>query len=246
MKASLFITCLADSFYPSVGESTVRLLDRLGVQVDFPEGQTCCGQPAFNSGYRDEARNVAKTMIEAFADSEYVVGPSGSCVGMIHHYYPLLFEGDPEWEDRARKFVQKTHELTQFIVNVLGKTDLGASLEAKVTYHPSCHAVRIMGVKHEPLQLLRNVRGLELVDLPFAEDCCGFGGTFAVKMHEVSGAMVAEKAKHVQETAAEILVGTDMGCLMNIGGRLRFEGAPVRVMHVAELLWEGIREGVRA
>jgi L-lactate dehydrogenase complex protein LldE len=243
MKVSLFITCLADSFYPNVGESTVRLLDHLGVAVDFPEGQTCCGQPAFNSGYRDEAKNVAKTMIEAFEQSEYVVGPSGSCVGMIHHYYPLLFEGDAKWEDRARKFVEKTYELTQFIVNILGKTDLGARIEAKATYHPSCHAMRVMGVRHEPLQLLRQVRGLELIDLPYAEDCCGFGGTFAVKMHEVSGAMVAEKAQHVQETEAEILVGTDMGCLMNIGGRLRYEGLPVRVMHIAELLWEGIRGG---
>jgi L-lactate dehydrogenase complex protein LldE len=182
-------------------------------------------------------------MIEAFEQSEYVVGPSGSCVGMIHHYYPLLFEGDAKWEDRARKFVEKTYELTQFIVNILGKTDLGARIEAKATYHPSCHAMRIMGVRHEPLQLLRQVRGLELIDLPYAEDCCGFGGTFAVKMHEVSGAMVAEKAQHVQETEAEILVGTDMGCLMNIGGRLRYEGLQVRVMHIAELLWKGIRGG---
>lgn len=246
MRASLFITCLADSFYPNVGESTVRLLDRLGVGVDFPEEQTCCGQPAFNSGYRDEAKDVAKTMIEAFKNSEYVVGPSGSCVGMIRHYYPHLFEGDAKWEDSARRFVGKTYELSQFIVNVLGVTDLGARMEAAATYHPSCHASRLMGIKQEPLQLLRNVHGLQLVDLPFAEDCCGFGGTFAVKMHEVSGAMVAEKAQHVQDTKAEILVGTDMGCLMNIGGRLRFEGAPVRIMHVAELLWEGVREGVRA
>ncbi|GAX89527.1 (Fe-S)-binding protein [Effusibacillus lacus] len=246
MKASLFITCLADSFYPNVGESTVRLLDRLGVQVDFPEGQTCCGQPAFNSGYRDEAKEVAKTMIEAFEQSEYVVGPSGSCVGMIHEYYPLLFEGDRKWEDRALKFVKKSYELTQFIVNVVGKTYLGARLDKTVTYHPSCHAMRMMGIKHEPLELLKNVQGLQLVDLPFAEDCCGFGGTFAVKMHEVSAAMVAEKAQHVLETKAEILCGTDMGCLMNIGGRLRYEGAPVRVMHVAEVLWEGVREGVKA
>ncbi|BCJ87625.1 (Fe-S)-binding protein [Effusibacillus dendaii] len=241
MNVSLFITCLADTFYPNVGESTVRLLDRLGVRADFPEGQTCCGQPAFNSGYRDEARDVAKTLIESFEKSEYVVGPSGSCIGMIHHYYPLLFEGDSRWEERAKKFVSKSFELSQFIVNVLGKQDLGARMNAKVTYHPSCHAMRLMGIKHEPLALLQNVQGLELVDLPFAEDCCGFGGTFAVKMHEVSGAMVAEKAEHVKETNAEILVGTDMGCLMNIGGRLRYEGAPVRVMHVAELLWEGVK-----
>lgn len=241
MKASLFITCLADSFYPKVGESMVKLLDHLGVELDFPEGQTCCGQPAFNSGYRDEAKEVAKTMIDVFDKSEYVIGPSGSCVGMFQHYYPVLFEGDRKWEERAKKFANKTYEFSQFIVNVVGKTDLGARFEATATYHPSCHATRILGVKNEPLMLLNEVEGLKLIDLPFKEDCCGFGGTFAVKMHDVSGAMVAEKSHHVQETGAEILVGLDMGCLMNIGGRLRYEGAPVKVKHVAELLWEGVQ-----
>lgn len=241
MKASIFITCLADSIYPNVGESMARLLDHLGVELDFPEGQTCCGQPAFNSGYRNEAREVAKTLIEAFDKSEYVIGPSGSCVGMIQHYYPMLFEGDPKWEDRAKRLVNKTYELTQFIVNVIGKTNIGAHYEATATYHPSCHATRILGVKNEPMALLKEVQGLKLIDLPFKEDCCGFGGTFAVKMHDVSGAMVAEKAQHVQETGAEVLVGVDMGCLMNIGGRLRYEGAPVKVKHLAELLWEGVQ-----
>lgn len=219
----------------------VKLLDHLGVELDFPKGQTCCGQPAFNSGYHDEAREVAKTMIEVFENSEYVIGPSGSCVGMFQHYYPKLFEGIPKWEDRAKQFAGKTYEMTQFIVNVLGKTDIGARMDATATYHPSCHAARILGAKHEPLLLLEAVQGLKLIDLPFKEDCCGFGGTFAVKMHEVSGAMVAEKSQHVQETGAEILVGVDMGCLMNIGGRLRYEGAPVKVKHLAELLWEGVQ-----
>lgn len=241
MKVSLFITCLVDSLYPNVGESTVRLLDHLGMELDFPMGQTCCGQPAYNSGYKDEARDVAKTLIEAFDASEYVVGPSGSCVGMIHHYYPQLFAGDAKWEGRASKFINKTYEVTDFIVNVLKREDVGARLEQKVTFHPNCHASRMMGIKDEPLTLLKNVRGIELVDLPFAEDCCGFGGTFAVKMHEISGEMVKEKAEHVLATGAQILTGTDMGCLMNISGRLRYEGAPVQVKHLTELLWEGVR-----
>lgn len=240
MKVSLFITCLSDALYPRVGEAMVRILARYGIEVHFPEAQTCCGQPAFNSGYWDEARTSAQTLIHAFADSDYVISPSGSCTGMIHHYYPKLFENDPQLLAKANALREKTYEFTQFLVNVLGVTDLGAVFPHKVTYHPSCHGSRLLGIKQEPLQLMEQVQGLDLVPLPFAEDCCGFGGTFAVKMSDISGAMVTEKADHVLETEAEVLVGLDLGCLMNISGNLRFRGKPVRVMHLAELLYEGM------
>lgn len=240
MRVSLFITCLADQMYPEVGESVVRLLTRYGCEMDFPQSQTCCGQPAFNSGYQDEAREVARNMIRAFEHSDYVVSPSGSCTGMVHHYYPMLFEKEPEWFVKAEQLVEKTYEFSQFLVNVLGVEDLGATFNNKVTYHPSCHAMRLLGVTEEPMKLLNHVQGMEYLDLAKKEDCCGFGGTFAVKMADMSEAMVCEKAQHICETGAEVLVGTDMGCLMNIGGRLNKEGKKIRVMHLAQLLEEGV------
>ncbi|MFB7814437.1 (Fe-S)-binding protein [Paenibacillus chitinolyticus] len=241
MKVSLFITCLSDLVYPRVGQAMVRLLARYGIQVHFPEVQTCCGQPAFNSGYWDDARKSARTLLEAFDDSDFVLSPSGSCTGMVQHYYPKLFQDDPEMLVKAEALREKTYEFTQFLVGVLGVTDLGAVFPHRVTYHPSCHGTRLLGIKDEPASLLEHVRGLELVPLPHAEDCCGFGGTFAVKMSDISGAMVAEKSDHVLETEAEVLVGLDMGCLMNISGNLLYRGRPVKVMHLAELLEEGVR-----
>ncbi|ADM69991.1 Lactate utilization protein A [Paenibacillus polymyxa E681] len=240
MKVSLFITCLSDAIYPKVGEAMARLLARYGVQLDFPKVQTCCGQPSYNSGYWDETRVAAKTILRAFNDSDFVVSPSGSCTYMIHHY-PELFKDEPEWLDSARRLEQKTYEFTQFMVQVLGVTDVGASFPHTVTYHPSCHGTRLLGVKEEPMKLLGSVKGLQLVPLPFAEDCCGFGGTFAVKMPDISGAMVTEKVDHIRETEAEVLVGLDMACLMNIAGNLRYREEPVRVMHLAELLYEGVK-----
>ncbi|URJ45680.1 (Fe-S)-binding protein [Paenibacillus polymyxa] len=240
MKVSLFITCLSDAIYPKVGEAMARLLARYGVQLDFPKVQTCCGQPSYNSGYWDETRVAAKTILKAFNDSDFVVSPSGSCTYMIHHY-PELFKDEPEWLDSARRLEQKTYEFTQFMVQVLGVTDVGASFPHTVTYHPSCHGTRLLGVKEEPMKLLDSVKGLQLVPLPFAEDCCGFGGTFAVKMPDISGAMVTEKVDHIRETEAEVLVGLDMACLMNIAGNLRYREEPVRVMHLAELLYEGVK-----
>ncbi|KRE49634.1 (Fe-S)-binding protein [Paenibacillus sp. Soil522] len=240
MKVSLFITCLSDALYPRVGEAMVRLLAKYGVSLQFPAVQTCCGQPAFNSGYWKEARESAKTILDAFEDSDFVISPSGSCTGMIHHY-PKLFEDDPVMLKRANRLQSKSYEFTQFLVQVLGVTDVGAAFPHKVTYHPSCHGSRILGVKDEPLALIQNVKGLELVPLPFAEDCCGFGGTFAVKMADISGAMVTEKVDHVLETEAEVLVGLDMACLLNIAGNLRYRNEPVRVMHLAELLYEGVK-----
>ncbi|AET60684.1 MULTISPECIES: (Fe-S)-binding protein [Paenibacillus] len=240
MKVSLFITCLSDAIYPKVGEAMARLLARYGVELNFPKVQTCCGQPSYNSGYWDETRAAAKTILKAFDDSDFVVSPSGSCTYMIHHY-PELFKDEPEWLDSARRLEQKTYEFTQFMVQVLGVTDVGASFPHTVTYHPSCHGTRLLGVKEEPMQLLGSVKGLQLVPLPFAEDCCGFGGTFAVKMSDISGAMVTEKVDHIRETEAEVLVGLDMACLMNIAGNLRYREEPVRVMHLAELLYEGVK-----
>ncbi|MBT2291175.1 (Fe-S)-binding protein [Paenibacillus albidus] len=239
MKVSLFITCVSDAVFPRVGEAMARLLARYGVELDFPEVQTCCGQPAFNSGYWNEARAAAVTIIRAFEDSDFVIAPSGSCTGMLHHY-PKLFEHDPIHLAKAQELQQKSYEFTQFLVQVLGVTDLGAVFPHRVTYHPSCHGTRILGIKDEPMLLMQNIKAMELVPLPFAEDCCGFGGTFAVKMSDISGAMVTEKSDHVLETEAEILTGLDMGCLMNIAGNLRYRDQPVRVMHLAELLYEGV------
>lgn len=243
MRVSLFITCLADVMYPHVGESVVKLLARHGCEVDFPETQTCCGQPAYNSGYQDEAREVARKLIRAFEHSDYVVSPSGSCTGMVHHYYPQLFENEPEWKAKAEALIEKTYEFSQFLVKVLGVKDMGAYFPAKATYHPSCHATRLLGIKDEPGELLSHVKGLEMIELPHKEDCCGFGGTFAVKMADMSEAMVCEKANNVCSTNAEMLIGTDLGCLMNIEGRLNKENQPVKVMHIAQLLEEGVKRG---
>ncbi|SEN23475.1 (Fe-S)-binding protein [Lihuaxuella thermophila] len=242
MRVSLFITCLCDAIYPQVGEAMARLLNRYGIRLDFPESQTCCGQPPFNTGYWDAAKESAKTMIRAFAESDFVIAPSGSCVGMIHHHYPTLFKDDPEWLKKARHLIEKTYEFSQFLVHVLDIQDVGATFPHKVTYHPSCHGSRLLGVKEEPYTLLSHVRGCELIPLPFAEDCCGFGGTFSVKLPDVSGAMVCEKVRHITETKAEVLVGLDMACLMNIACRLQHEGKTIRVMHLAELLYEGVKQ----
>lgn len=239
MKVSVFITCISDAVYPNVGEAMVRILARYGIQLEFPRLQTCCGQPAFNSGYWKQARESAITILDAFEDSDFVIAPSGSCTGMLHHY-TKLFEDEPVLLERAERLKAKSYEFTQFLVQVLDVKDLGAKFPHKVTYHPSCHGTRILGVKNEPLELMKHVAGLELVPLPFAEDCCGFGGTFAIKMGDISGAMVSEKADHVLETEAEVLVGLDMACLMNIAGNLMYRGQPVRVMHLAELLYEGV------
>lgn len=242
MKVSLFVTCIVDSVFPNVGIAMTRILQAHGCAVDFPPEQTCCGQPAFNSGYTKASREVGKTLLRAFDDADVVVSPSGSCVGMIKHYYPELFADNPEWQQKALVLANKTYEFSQFIVNVLKVDDLGARFPHRVTFHPSCHGSRLLGVKDEPLRLLTHVRDIDVVELPYAHDCCGFGGTFSVKMGNISGAMVDEKAQHVMETEAEVLVGTDMGCLMNIGGRLNRLGSSIRVMHLAELLHEGMQK----
>ncbi|HLR68123.1 (Fe-S)-binding protein [Virgibacillus alimentarius] len=235
MKVSLFITCMCDMLRSDVGKHTVEILERVGCEVDFPEAQTCCGQPAFNSGYLQESKEAMKQMMRAFKDSEYVVGPSGSCVGMLREY-PKVFKGDVEWEEPAKELAAKSYEITQFLVDVLGIEDVGATFRGKVTYHPSCHMTRILGVKEAPQKLLRHVKGIDLVELPLAEDCCGFGGTFAVKNSVISAEMVKEKAQHVAKTRAEYLIGGDMACLMNIGGRMKREGKNIKIVHITEVL----------
>ena len=239
MKASLFITCIADLMYADVGKSVVRVLERNGVNLDFPEGQTCCGQPAFSSGYYKEAAVVAKKTIEVFEKSQKVIIPSGSCAAMIHHGYPILFANDPKWKKRSEEFVAKTYEFSQFIVDVLGIHDVGAAFPKKVTYHSSCHMSRILGVEEQPKILLKNVKGIEFIELPFAFDCCGFGGTFSMKMKDISAEIVDEKVDHVISTGAQVLAGSDLTCLMNISGRLSRRGSQIKVMHLAQVLDQG-------
>ena len=234
------ITCLGDALYPGVGESVVKVLRGLGVTVDFPARQTCCGQPAFNSGYVDDARRSARAFIDAFADSEHVVSISGSCTAMVRHHYPDLFPEGPE-RRRAESLAARTHEFSQFLVDVLEVDELPVAFPTMVTMHHSCHTMRLLGVKDGPERLLGMVDGLEYRPLPRARECCGFGGTFAVKMAAISAAMVDRKVDHVLETGAGVLVGLDMSCLMNIGGRLHRRGAPVVTKHLAELLAEGWR-----
>lgn len=235
MKVSLFATCLVDLFQSNIGIATVELLERLGCEIDFPASQICCGQPAFNSGYTKETKEAMKRTIESFSNAEYVVSPSGSCAYMLKEY-PHIFKGDRVWEPLAKQLANKTYELTQFIVEVLKMEDVGATFTGKVTYHTSCHMTRLLGVVEAPMILLKNVRGLTFTELPGKENCCGFGGTFSVKMAQISEQMVDEKVLHIEETEAEYVIGADAGCLMNIGGRIGRKGKPIKVLHIAEVL----------
>jgi L-lactate dehydrogenase complex protein LldE len=216
----------------------VELLTRLGVDVDFPETQTCCAQPMVNTGYLHEAVPVVRTFVEAFAGYDAVVTPSGSCAGSARHQHGIVARrsGDPGLEAAVAQVAPTVYELSQFLVDVLEVTDVGAAFPHRVTYHPTCHSLRLLGVADRPRRLLEQVRGLTLVDLPAAEECCGFGGTFAVKNADVSVAMGADKARHVRDTAAEVLVAGDSSCLMHIGGVLSRQRSGVRVMHLAEVL----------
>ncbi|WP_409290276.1 (Fe-S)-binding protein [Peribacillus sp. SCS-37] len=235
MKVTLFATCLVDMFQSNVGKATVELLERLGCEVIFPESQVCCGQPAYNSGFVKESKGAMKKMIMTFQSADYVVSPSGSCVAMFKEY-PHIFKEDQEWGVMAQQLADKTYELTQFIVDVLKVDDVGARLPGKATYHTSCHMTRLLGIRSAPLILLNNVKGLVYTELPGKEQCCGFGGTFSVKMAQISEQMVDEKVFHVEETGAEYLIGADAGCMMNIGGRIDRTGKLIRVMHIAEVL----------
>jgi L-lactate dehydrogenase complex protein LldE len=235
MKVSLFVTCLVDMFQSGVGKATVEVLEKLGCEIDFPDTQICCGQPAYNSGYVKDSKEAMKKIIQTFEHSEYVVTPSGSCATMIRDY-PHVFAGDPKWEEKAKRLASKTYEFTQFIVDVLKVEDVGASLDGKATYHTSCHMTRLLGVKEAPFTLLKNVDGLEVTELPGSHNCCGFGGTFSVKMAQISEQMVDEKVACVEQTGADYLISADCGCLMNIGGRAERKGKDVKIMHIAEVL----------
>lgn len=244
MKVALFVTCLADLFYPEVGKSVVQVLESQGIEVEVPLKQTCCGQPAYNSGYPQGARMAAKHFIETFEpllrETEvYIVLPSGSCAAMIRETYPKLLADDPDFYTRAVAIGERVYEFSEFLVHILGVERICATYPAKATYHHSCHMSRGLGLREEPLEVLRCVEGLELIPLANAEDCCGFGGTFAVKMAEISTAMGAEKLQHVRETGAELLIASDLGCLMHLSGYARREGRPIPVKHVAQVLAEG-------
>lgn len=224
--------------YPETGKAVARLLRRLGVDVDFPPGQTCCGQPMINTGYLDEAIPAVRAFAAAFEGYDAIVTPSGSCAGCVRHQHGIVARraGDPALTSVLEKTSPRTYELSEFLVDVLGVVDVGAYFPHAVTYHPTCHSLRMLGVGDRPLRLLSAVRGLTLVELPAAEQCCGFGGTFAIKNSDVSVAMASDKARHVRETGAEVLVAGDNSCLMNIGGTLSRQRAGVRVLHLAEVL----------
>jgi L-lactate dehydrogenase complex protein LldE len=229
------ITCLGDGFFPDVGVATVRLLRRLGVRVDFPEAQTCCGQPFFNSGYHQHAQALASHFLKVFDDGKPIVVPSGSCAAMVKLEYPTLFRDDPAMHARITQLAARTYELSDFLVNVLQVEDVGARFPARATYHMACH-LRGLGLLTEPERLLRRVRDLTLVPLERFDECCGFGGSFSVRYPAISGAMVQDKASYVSKSGADTLVATDAGCLMNIAGCLRRRDPSVRVVHLAEVL----------
>jgi L-lactate dehydrogenase complex protein LldE len=238
--AYYFGTCLVDLFFPEAGLCGIRLLEREGLRVIFPQGQTCCGQPAFNSGYADEARSVAQAQISLFPEPFPIVVPSGSCAAMMKHHYPALFEGHP-FAAEAAAFAGRVFELTEFLCDVLGVKLTDRGERATVTWHSSCHALREMGIDEQPKSLLRQCNNIDIVSLARERECCGFGGTFAVRYPEISAAMVEDKANDAAATGASTLVSADGGCLLNIGGRLAAQGRTVRVQHIAEFLWERTR-----
>ncbi len=238
VRVALMITCLADTLYPEVGRATVRLLERLGHEVVFPPGQTCCGQMHVNTGYQRDAAPLVRNMVAAFEPYDAVVAPSGSCVGSVRHQSAMVARrvGDEGLAEAAEGLGSRTYELSEFLVDVLGVTDVGAYFPHRVTYHPTCHSLRMLRVADKPLRLLREVRGLDLVELPGAEECCGFGGTFAVKNADTSTAMLADKMRNVLNTRAEVCTAGDSSCLMHIGGGLSRLRTGVRTVHLAEIL----------
>jgi L-lactate dehydrogenase complex protein LldE len=236
VRISLFVTCLTDTVAPEAGAAVVRVLERLGHEVEFRPEQTCCGQMHLNTGYRDEARALARRFARVFADAEVVVAPSASCVGTVREYYAELAAGDPSFEREVVALAPRVLELSELLAGRLGLADVGASFAHRVTYHPTCHSLRMLRVGDGPERLLRAVRGLELVELPGAAECCGFGGTFAVKNAETSSAILADKIRNVVGTGAEVCSAADSSCLLQIGGALSRTGSGVRTAHLAEIL----------
>jgi len=238
MRVALFITCFNDTLFPDTGKAVVRLLERLGHQVDFPLEQTCCGQMHFNTGYQREALPLVRRFVEVFSGYEAIVSPSASCVGMVRELYPRLAEisGDPQLRADVARLGPRIWELSEFLVKRLGIEDVGAYYPHRVTYHPTCHSLRMLQVGDAPLRLLRQVRGIDLVELPAAEECCGFGGTFSIKNPDVSMAMLTDKVRHVLDTGAEVCAAGDNSCLMHIGGALHRQRTGVGAIHLAEIL----------
>ncbi len=233
---TVFVQCLVDAVYPEVAESMVRVLERIGLNVVCPVEQTCCGQSAFNTGYRRDAAAAARHFVEVFENAEAVVCPSGSCVDMVRHHYRDLFDDDPHWRARAERIGRRTFEFTEFLVDELGILDLESRFDGRVTYHDSCHLLRGLGVKEQPRRLLARVRGLTLVEMKHSDRCCGFGGTFAVKYPDISAAMAEQKVQNILESGADTVTGCDTGCLMNIEGIVHRRGLPLRVLHIAQIL----------
>jgi L-lactate dehydrogenase complex protein LldE len=235
-RVGLFVTCLVDLMRPSVGFAAVKLLEQAGCMVIVPAAQTCCGQPAYNSGDKSDAADLARQTITAFADCDYVVAPSGSCAGMLKTHYPKLLADDPKWAATARAFADRVHELISFLVDVRGITSVDTTYSGSVTYHDSCSGLRELGIKSQPRALLKSIPGLELREMTDSEVCCGFGGTFSIKYPDISNAMVEKKTTNVAATEPDLLLAGDLGCLMNMAGKLRREGRPIAVRHVAEVL----------
>ncbi len=235
-RVGLFVTCLVDLFRPTVGFAAVKLLEDAGCTVEVPATQVCCGQPSYNSGDRPDTKAIARNVLQAFDGLDYVVAPSGSCAGMIREHYPELFEDEPDTLPRAHHLAKRTYELLSFLVDVLGFKNVQARYDGTVTYHDSCSGLRELGVKAQPRVLLSGVQGLTVKELPGAETCCGFGGTFCVKYPEISNRMVGDKARDVARTGADTLLAGDLGCLMNMAGKFTRDGVDVKVRHVAEVL----------
>ncbi|MFP1633007.1 (Fe-S)-binding protein [Zhengella sp. ZM62] len=235
-RVGLFVTCLVDLFRPAVGFAAIKLMEDAGCRVDVPRAQTCCGQPAYNSGDRADTRAIAEQTIRAFEDFDYVVAPSGSCASMLKKHYPGLFAGDSAWEERANAFSAKCHELVSFLTDVLGIESVSAKLDAVATYHDSCSGLRELKVQAQPRKLLASVDGLSVSEMRDPDVCCGFGGTFCVKYSDISNAIVERKTADITATGASLLLAGDLGCLMNMAGKLKREGSPVEVRHVAEVL----------
>ena len=235
-RVALFVTCLVDFFRPTVGFAAVKLLEDAGCRVEVPEAQTCCGQPAYNSGDRADTKAIARQVIEAFEDYDYIVAPSGSCTGMIHEHYPQLLKDDPDLAPRAAALAAKTHELTSFLTDVMGVEGVEARFDGTVTYHDSCAGLRELGVQAQPRKLLASVEGLELKEMLENDVCCGFGGTFCIKYPDISNSIVTSKTRRIEESGASTLLAGDMGCLLNMAGKLQREGKDIKVRHVAEVL----------
>ena len=233
---TLFIQCLVDGIYPEAGKAMVKIFRKIGIDLICPTTQTCCGQPAFNAGYRREAGIAAKRFIDIFEAAEVIVCPSGSCVTMVRHHYPQLFDSDDPWLQRAKQVAAKTYELTEYLVDVLGVEDLGARYDGKITYHDSCHLLRNLRIQSQPRKLLSKVSGAEFIEMYDADRCCGFGGSFAVKYADISSAMVTDKVNNIIASGADTVVGCDMGCLMNIQGMLNRMGSDIKIMHIAQIL----------